>query len=175
MLESTRDPQLCDMVLDRARFREELQVAEVTGSRFLQGYVRDCIDAANLQTLVRCLRVRKNKEFLAQALIEGGDISTDVLLHVEGRDGRALATIYQTPGFKAAAEASSVKGFEKSCDDAVTSYLANSQLIPFGEAPVINYIAALETEFTNLRIILLGRKAGLTPMEIRDHLRNSYV
>ena len=26
-----------------------------------------------------------------------------------------------------------------------------------------------------LRIILLGRKAGLTPMEIRDHLRNSYV
>lgn len=41
-----------------------------------QGYVRDCIDAANLQTLVRCLRVRKSKEFLAQALIEGGDIST---------------------------------------------------------------------------------------------------
>ena len=76
---------------------------------------------------------------------------------------------------EAAAEASSVKCFEKSCDDAVTSYLANSQLIPFGEAPVINYIAALETEFTNLRIILLGRKAGLTPMEIRGHLRNSYV
>lgn len=175
VLESTRDPQLCDMVLDRARFQEELRVAEITGSRFLQGYVRDCIDAANLQTLVRCLRVRKSKEFLAQALIEGGDISTDVLLHVEGRDGRALAAIYQTPGFKAAAEASSVKGFEKSCDDAVTSYLANSQLIPFGEAPVINYIAALETEFTNLRIILLGRKAGLTPMEIRGHLRNSYV
>ena len=96
-------------------------------------------------------------------------------MHVEGRDGRALAAIYQTPGFKAAAEASSVKGFEKSCDDAVTSYLANSQMIPFGEAPVINYIAALETEFTNLRIILLGRKAGLTHMEIRSHLRNSYV
>ena len=90
VLESTRDPQLCDMVLDRARFQEELRVAEITGSRFLQGYVRDCIDAANLQTLVRCLRVRKSKEFLAQALIEGGDISTDVLLHVEGRDGRAL-------------------------------------------------------------------------------------
>ncbi len=175
VLESTRDPQLCDMVLDRARFQEELRVAEVTGSRFLQGYVRDCIDAANLQTLVRCLRVRKSKEFLAQALIEGGDISTDVLTHVEGRDGRALAAIYQTPGFKAAAEASSVKGFEKSCDDAVTAYLADSQLIAFGEAPVINYIAALETEFTNLRIILLGRKAGLSPMEIRGHLRNSYV
>ena len=57
----------------------------------------------------------------------------------------------------------------------MTSYLANSQMIPFGEAPVINYIAALETEFTNLRIILLGRKAGPTPMEIRSHLRNSYV
>ena len=175
VLESTRDPQLCDMVLDRARFQEELKLAEETGSRFLQGYVRDCIDAANLQTLVRCLRVRKSKEFLAQALIEGGDISTDVLMHVEGRDGRALAAIYQTPGFKAAAEASTVKGFEKSCDDAVTAYLADSQLIPFGEAPVINYIASLETEFTNLRIILLGRKAGMPAAEIRNHLRNSYV
>lgn len=37
VLESTRDPQLCDMVLDRARFQEELRVAEITGSRFLPG------------------------------------------------------------------------------------------------------------------------------------------
>ena len=39
-----------------------------------------------------------------------------------------------------------MKGFEKSCDDAVTAYLVDSQRIAFGEAPVINYIAALETE-----------------------------
>lgn len=75
-LESTRDPQLCDMLLDRARFQEERVWRRSPAAASCQGYVRDCIDAANLQTLVRCLRVRKSKEFLAQALIEGGDIST---------------------------------------------------------------------------------------------------
>ena len=37
------------------------------------------------------------------------------------------------------------------------------------------YLAAREAEYTNLRIILMGRKAGLSPEIIRSRLRKSYV
>lgn len=51
--------------------------------------------------------------------------------------------------------------FEKLCDDAVGDYLAGAQSVPFGEAPLVSYLAARETEYTNLRILLMGRAAGI--------------
>lgn len=32
--------------------------------------------------------------------------------------------------------------FEKLCDDAVSGYLSAAQFVPFGEAPLIGYLAA---------------------------------
>jgi V/A-type H+-transporting ATPase subunit C len=43
--------------------------------------------------------------------------------------------------------------------------------VVFGEAPLIGYLAARETEYTNLRILLMGRAAGLDPEIIRARLR----
>ena len=65
--------------------------------------------------------------------------------------------------------------FEKLCDDAVGDYLAGAQFIPFGEAPLVGYLAARETEYTNLRILLMGRTTGLPADVIRARLRESYV
>ena len=61
MLSATRDPQLGDMVLDRRYFQELLVLAEETGSLFLQGYVQRMIDAANLRTAVRVLRMGRGR------------------------------------------------------------------------------------------------------------------
>ena len=54
-------------------------------------------------------------------------------------------------------------------------YLAGAQFVPFGEAPLLGYLAARETEYTNLRILLLGRSTGLSADVIRSRLRASYV
>ena len=69
----------------------------------------------------------------------------------------------------------SLTEFEKLCDDAVGDYLAGAQMVPFGEAPLLGYLAARETEYTNLRILLLGRSTGLPADVIRSRLRASYV
>ena len=61
--------------------------------------------------------------------------------------------------------------FERLCDDAVTAYLDRAERIPFGEEVVIAYFAAKETEFTNLRIALLGRSMGLPADVITKRLR----
>lgn len=182
VLDTTRDPQLCDIALDRWYYRDMVDAAGATGSAFLQGYVRIQIDGANLRTLVRTLRMGKNADFLADVLFEGGEVSPQAILEVSRSAGSGLAELYAPTRLAAAAEAGAeaVKGgtltdFEKRCDDAVADYLADALFVPFGEAPLVGYLAARETEYTNLRILLMGRSAGLSPEIIRSRLRKSYV
>ena len=179
MLDTTRDPQLSDIVLDRWMYRDMAQVAEVTGSEFLRGYVAAQIDAANLRALIRTLRMGKNGDFLAGVLFEGGEIEPAAVLAL-ANDRSGLAEVYGATRFAQAAEAgeAALKGgslteFEKRCDDAVSDYLAGAQMIPFGEAPMLAYLAARETEYTNIRILLMGRAAGLSPEVIRSRLRRT--
>ena len=144
VLQTTRDPQLCDIVLDRWFYRDMDAVAEATGSAFLHGYVQVQIDAANLRTLVRTLRMGKNEEFLRGVLFEGGEISPDALLAVSAARGGGLAELYAPTRFQTAAEAGvhALQGgllteFEKRCDDVVGDYLAGALFVPFGEAPLV--------------------------------------
>ena len=179
VLDTTRDPQLSDIVLDRWMYRDMAQVAEVTGSSFLRGYVAAQIDAANLRALIRTLRMGKNADFLAGVLFEGGELEPAAVLAVAAGHG-GLGEVYGPTRFARAAEAgeAALKGgslteFEKQCDDAVGDYLSGAQMIPFGEAPMLAYLAARETEYTNIRILLMGRAAGLSPEVIRSRLRRN--
>lgn len=181
VLETTRDPQLSDLVLDRWYFRDMMAVAKQTGSAFLQGYVRAVIDSANLRALVRTLRMGKSPEFLQGVLFAGGTVSEDELLAIAAAGGSGLAELYSSTDLRDAAAAGAealcsggLTAFEKLCDEAISSYLGGAKLIPFGEAPLIGYLAARETEYTNLRIVLLGRAAGLAPDVIRSRLRTVY-
>ena len=180
ILDSTRDPQLSDIALDRRCYQEMAAVAEETGSAFLAGYVKIQIDAANLRSLVRTLRMGKGGEFLKTVLLEGGDIGTDAVAAAGNSGG--LQELYGPTSLQAAAEAGAealrggpLTAFEKLCDDAVGEYLAGAQFVPFGEAPLLGYLAARETEYTNIRILLMGRGAGLPAEVIRSRLRNGYV
>ena len=121
-------------------------------------------------------------DFLRGVLFEGGDVDLGAILKVSTDGGNGLAELYGPTRFQAAAEAGAevLKGgslteFEKLCDDAVGDYLAGAQMVPFGEAPLLGYLAARETEYTNLRILLLGRSTGLPADVIRSRLRASYV
>ena len=182
VLETTRDPQLSDIVLDRAAYRDMADLADATGSAFLRGYVAVQIDAVNLRTAVRTLRMGKGTDFLLGVLLEGGEISPDAVLKAASGGGTGLRDLYGATRFRTAAEAGTdalsggpLTEFEKRCGDAVGEYLAGARYVPFGEAPLVGYLAARETEYTNLRIVLMGRAAGIDPAVIRTRLRASYL
>ena len=181
-LDITRDPQRSDIILDRWMYRDMVKEAEATGSDFLAGYVQTRIDAANLRVLVRALRMGKRTDFLKDVLLDGGSIGSDRLLAAAENGESGLTELYARTGFETAAQAGAealqggtLTAFEKACDDAVGRYLAGAQMVPFGEAPLLAYLAARETECTNLRILLLGRAAGLPAEVIRSRLRASTV
>ena len=180
VLSATGDPQLSDFVLDRAYYAEMLSAARATGSDFLVRYVRFTIDAANLRSAVRTLRMKKGADMLRRVLVEGGSIRVD---SVQGAAlGGNLEELYRSTELRqaaelgaAAAQGGSLTAFEKACDDAVTAYLAQARRIPFGEQAVIGYLYAKELEFTAIRAIFAGRAAGLDGDTIRSRLRETYV
>ena len=56
-------------------------------------------------------------------------------------------------------------------DDALAAYLAAARLVAFGEEPVLAYLAARETEYANLRVVLMGRAAGVPADILRARMR----
>ena len=168
-------------MLDRACYADMADIANKSGSAFLAGYVRITVDAANLRSVVRTLRMGKGAEFLKGVLFRGGNVDTGRILSAV-TSGGSIEEIYTASALReaAAAGAAAIVGgrlthFEKLCDDAVTAYLAGARYVAFGEAPLIGYLAARETELTNVRVILSGRLAGLDADTIRERLRESYV
>ena len=183
ILGATRDPQLADSLLDRAYYAEMHELAQQTGSIFLEDYIRVCIDAANLKSAVRSARIGKGADFLRSMLHEGGtvDITRIIELMVSGS---SVEDFYATTNFKEAAavaqavisgESGAITEFERLTDNAVSAYLAKARFIPFGEQPVIFHLAAKEVEFTAVRIIISGLAAGTDKNTIRERLREIYV
>lgn len=177
---ATGDPQKGDLILDRACFAEQQLLAEGTDSPFLAGYVRLLTDTANLQSVVRVLRMGKADHLLRDALFPGGTVEPDALAE-SARTGDLTAPWVASPLEDAAVlgQEATVGGsltvFEKACDDALTRYLQNAVLIPFGLEPVLAFIAAREQEQRNIRIIVSGRLANLPAQTIRERMRESYV
>ena len=179
-LSATGDPQLADFLLDRAYYAEMLSAARATGSDFLVRYVRFTIDAANLRSAVRTLRMKKGADMLRRVLVEGGSIRVDSVQ--SAALGGNLEELYRSTELRQAAElgtaavnGGSLTPFEKACDDAVTAMAAGAKSVPFGVESVISYLVAKEIEFTAVRIIMSGRMAGIDSDTIRERLREAYV
>ena len=180
-LEEERDPQRADLILDRACYEEMARLAKELESPFLQGYVRLAVDVANLRAAVRVHRMGREGEFLRQALLPGGNVSEQT---IASSRGEALGEVFRSGPLAQAAElggklsqagSGPLTGFERACDNAVTSYLAAARRVPFGEEAVIGYLYAREQELTAIRSIFAGRAAGLDGETIRSRLRETYV
>lgn len=180
VLGATRDPQRSDLILDKAYFQEMEQLAKDTHSHFLMGYVQMLVDAANLRSVVRVLRMGRDVDYLATVLFPGGNVNEERVL--KAADGETLESVYFASPFESAAAAGqlavqggSLTGFEKACDDAVNAYMQQAKYVAFGEQPMLGYVSAKDNEFTAVRIILTGRLAALPANVIRERLRNAYV
>lgn len=179
-LAEEKDPQKCDLILDRACYTEMAEAAAECGSDFLQGYVRLSVDTVNLRTAVRCRRMDIPASRMERDLLPGGNVDVQ---SVADASKEAWGKLFP-PELKKAAEigasaavpgGESLTAFERACDNALTAYLSQAKRIPFGEQPVVGYLCAREAEATAIRTILSLRKAGVKAETIRERLRECYV
>lgn len=180
VLSATGDPQKSDFYLDRACYGEMIALAQRSGSSFLLGYVRLQIDGANLKTVVRCTRMKKDADFLRGALLPGGTVSQESILSC-AVSGSSLSTVFTGRLAQAAGVGDTVKKggrqteFERLIDNALNDYLQSSRLTSFGDGVLVAFAAAKENEITAARIIMSGRLGGVPTESIRERLRDSYV
>ena len=179
-LARTTNPQLADIILDKAYFAELLTLTEKLSDGFYTGYVRLSIDVVNLRSVVRCIRGRMDEGVLRAALVEGGNISGGkILRRIHGESvtavfsGRELARAAELG--QQSIEGAPLAAFERECDNVLTRYLASAKLTSFGPDVAVAYLASLEGEIVAVRMVLLGKRSGLSPEKLRERLRDCYV
>ena len=152
-LSRSADPQLADLILDRAYFAEYHETATQVGSAFLMGYAQLQADSANLRAAVRARRMHKDEPF--------APLFANTALFAAAQAGDESQT-------------GSLTAFERLCDNTLTAYFAKAKSVVFGEQVVIAYLCALENEISAARMIVNGLQAGLPADTIRARLRDLY-
>lgn len=179
---ATGDPQKIDFIIDRAAYRDMLAVAEECGVPLTVKLTRARIDLVNVNVAVRLIRMKLGQRAVAllkEAFLEGGALELEALCDAvtEGED--ALAELLAYTSYSAMAElieAGATAGeLEKRADDIWIGIAREARYTPFGAEVAVGYVAALEYEIKNIRIILAGKDAGLSSDIIRERLRESYV
>lgn len=180
ILARTNDPQLSDILLDKAYFAEILEAAESTGCTYLREYAQVLIDCANLKSTVRVKRMGRKDALLDSVLIEGGRVPPDRIKKVG--DKEAISHVFSGTLLENAAvlggealSGGSLTSFELALDNAVNAFLRTARRVSYGPEAVIAYLAAVEGEITAVRMILTGRLAGVEPQVIRERLRDLYA
>ena len=181
VLARTQDPQLLDMIFDKAMYTDMLGIVNSLKFNFLKNYVVLLIDSVNLRTYVRSRRMGKGYEMLRYALVQGGTVSVSRLLEDVSTDVIESVFYYSPLAVAAQAGAQALRG-EKSlynmdltCDNVLLKYLKTAKYIAFGAEPLIGYLAAVEAELTSIRTVIAGRIAGLSAETIIERLRETYV
>ena len=178
-LSRTANPQLADMGLDKAYFAEMLALTEGLSTPFYTGYVRLNIDVANLRSAVRCVRGHMDEGLLRTALIDGGNVPAERVCRVYAEP---VTEVFREQALEKCAElgqqaaaGAPLAAFERECDNALTGYLTGAKRVSFGPEVAVAYVASLEAEITAARMVLLGKRGGLSPEALRERLRVSYV
>ena len=180
---TSKDPQLIDLILDKACYQDIYAEAVRLKNDFVKGYVKLKIDTINLKTWLRTRQMKKPWDFFKSIFIDGGNIP-ESLFH----DGYEMNTEHfgdklwkfglETVFLEGAAELQEYGRFtvlEKLCDDLLTRYMQDAKYISYGIEPLIAYMAAVENDIRTARIILSGKLAGLGPEIIRERIRDTYA
>lgn len=180
----TQNPQIIDLTVDRACYEDMLAAACESGSVFAERLVREKIDLTNLLIAVRILRMQSGengRQLFEQALLAGGTIPTEEIRALFAQGERTIWNrLYYTAYGKLAEKLASkeerpLTEVERVIDDYWMAHVAEAKSAPYGLDVLIGFLLAYENESRNLRIVIAGKEAGLSPAIIRERIRESYV
>ena len=178
----TQNPQKIDFIIDRACFADMLESADRSGIELAKKLVRTKIDLCNIMMTLRIMRMKLGKTaagILGEVYIGGGSFSETTLAPALESGEESFANDVVKAKYESLAVAivdgESLGDLERRVDDLWFSVAREAKYISFGAEIAIGYIAALEYEVKNIRIILAGKDAGLSPEVIRERMRDCYV
>ena len=179
----TADPQVIDLILDKACYEHMWELSCRHKNSFLKELTAIMIDLANLKMFLRIKILGKPWELLQKILIPGGSI--DSKLYKQGLEAdmehfsdAVLHTAYGSlvkESIEGYRSTGSLTKFEKLSDNYIINYIKKAKYISFGIEPLVAYLLAKETEIRNARIVMVGKINNIPNEVIRERLREAYV
>lgn len=179
---ATANPQKIDFIIDRACFADMLATAKASGIALAEKLAVSKIDLVNIMITLRIMRMNLGSTaagVLGEAYIEGGSRALEFYLGALDLGEEEFSYELERCGYAAMAAAilggESLSLLERKADDFWFELAKEAKRVTFGAEIAIGYIAALEYEVKNVRIILAGKDAGLSPDTIKERLRECYA
>lgn len=179
---ATANPQKIDFIIDRACFTDIYSAADASGIELARKLATVKIDLVNIMITLRIMRMNLGSTaegVLSEAYIDGGSRRLDFYLEALASGEEGFAAELGKGDYESIAAAildgDSLSLIEKKADNLWMETAKGAKRITFGAEIAIGYIAAIEYEVKNVRIILAGKDACLPPDTIKERLRECYV
>lgn len=183
-----KDPEIIDFILDKERYMmifnkiKEVEIIE-TEELFLKRFIKINID---LNNIINCIRAKirgEKKSFCKEFLIPKGEFKIEniveiydsplsswfeKLTHTDYKDIVELGVNYFQKN-------NSLMELEKLRDNFILNFSKIGKYVTFGVEPLVGFITAKENDIKNIRIILSGKLNQLSPDQIQERVRDTYV
>lgn len=177
VLRETGDGQLCDIIIDKAALNAILQAGKASGDPLLAFYAEHTVTTANIKTAVRCQKTGKSLDFIRRALAKCDTLDVSLLTQASVESFDAIIAYLNTTEYSGAAEAltQSASAFERWCDNRLIEKIRPQKYETSTIGPLAAWLLARENEIKTVRILLSGKRNGLSDDAIRERLREMYV
>jgi len=183
-----KDPEMIDFILDKEKYImifnkiKEVEIIE-TEELFLKRFIKINIDLNNIISCIRAKVRGERKSFAKEFIIPEGDFKIEnivdiydsplsswfeKLIHTDYKDIVELGVNYFQKN-------NSLMELEKLRDNFILNFSKIGKYITFGVEPLVGYITAKENDIKNIRIILSGKLNKLSPDQIKERVRDTYV
>lgn len=172
----SKDPQRLDMQMDMFQYEYMLSLAKETNSSIIVEYVRNLIDAQNINMTLRAKQQNHRVNCVADFLIDGGNIPREIYLTYYFEDiGEIIKEFKSYNIYKSLEEALDRYGedgkllhFRQTTDFYLDQISIRGKKITYGPEVLFSYMLRKEREIRILRTIVIGKINDLTPDEIRE-------
>lgn len=173
----THNPQTIDLLIDAACFCDMEESVKENPLGFFSKILSIKADIANILTAIRLIRVPsvQSENIFGEAMVDGGGLRKDFFAAVFADEikekERALAekliyTEYEKLGRAMSVSEIRVSEAERICGQAYITELEKARETLTGAETVALYLAGIENEARNLRILLAGKRSGYGESEI---------
>ena len=183
-----KDPEMIDFVLDKERYVmifnkiREIEIIEAE-ELFLKSFININID---LNNIINCIRVKirgEKKAFIKEFLIPEGDFKIEKIIEIYDSPfsswfEKLIHTDYKNiveTGVNYFQKNNSLMELEKLRDNFILNFSKIGKCITFGIEPIVGFITAKENDIKNIKIILSGKLNKLSPDQIKERVRDTYV
>jgi len=182
------DPEIIDFILDKERYImifnkiKEVEIIE-TEELFLRRFIKINIDLNNIISCIRAKVRGDRKSFTKEFLIPEGDFKIENIVEIYDSPlsswcEKLIHTDYKNvveTGVNYFQQNNSLMELEKLRDNFIINFSKIGKYVTFGIEPLVGFITAKENDIKNIRIILSGKLNKLSPDQIKERVRDTYV